>query len=452
MSEAVSAAATPRRSATTMLTSMTFRVGTIALNAATGIVTARALSPEGRGELASMVIWPMLFAGLTTFGLPSALVYHMRRESRDEPALVGWALLLSLCGSIVGTAIGWWLIPIWLAHHPPDVIRASQLCLLTTALCSLTLTGRAAWEARGHFTWSTLSQLVTPFVVLLGLGGLIWLRALEPTTAAAVYVLAGLPSLVWILVSLAMLSRPSLSGGRAVWGRLSHYGVRSYGVDLCGILAIYLDQALVVGLLSAASMGIYAVALSLSRVIGAVHATVAMIVFPKAVGLAPDAMVDAIGRSARIGTLVAGGAGVAVLAAGPTLLLWLYGAPYEPAVHILPILVVEAIVAGLAQVLLQGFLAAGRPGVATMVLALGLAGSVPLFLVLVPAFGVTGASLALLGGSTLRVLLTLASYRWVLRRRMPSVRIGGADFVELARYGSGVVSSVTRLRAAGEVK
>ena len=36
---------------------------------------------------------------------------------------------------------------------------------------------------------------------------------------------------------------------------------------LCGMLAVYLDQALVVGLLSAASMGIYAVALSLSRVI-----------------------------------------------------------------------------------------------------------------------------------------------------------------------------------------
>ena len=35
----------------------------------------------------------------------------------------------------------------------------------------------------------------------------------------------------------------------------------------------------------------------------------------------------------------------------------------------------------------------------------------PLFLVLVPAYGVVGASMALLGGSSLRVLFTLLAYR-----------------------------------------
>ena len=95
------------------------------------------------------------------------------------------------------------------------------------------------------------------------------------------YVLAGLPSLIWMLISLTAHARPTLDGATQPWRRLSHYGLRSYGVDLCGILAIYLDQALVVGLLSAASMGIYAVALSLSRVIGAVHAAVATMVFPR---------------------------------------------------------------------------------------------------------------------------------------------------------------------------
>ena len=122
-------------------------------------------------------------------------------------------------------------------------------------------------------------------------------------------------------------------------------------------------------------------------------------------------MVGALGRSARLGTIASTAVGVPVLAAGPMLITWLYGPAYAPAGVILPILVAEAVVAGLAQVLLQGFLAAGRPGVATVVLGLGLAGSVPLFLVLVPAFGVTGAAVALLGGSLLRVAFTVAAYR-----------------------------------------
>ena len=434
------------------MTSLAFRLGTVLVNAITGVVTARALSPSGRGELAAMVLWPMLFAGLTTFGLPSALVYHLRRDEPATPTLIGWALLLCTVASLAGTVIGWPLIPLWLSHHPPEVIRAAQWCLLTTLLCSLTLTARAAWEARGRFVTSAISQLVTPLFVLLGLGGLQVSGALTVTAAAAVYVLAGLPSLIWILSSLASHGRPTLDGSGWPWRRLTHYGVRSYGVDLCGILAIYLDQALVVGLLSASSMGIYAVALSLSRVIGAVHTTAATMVFPRVVGVAPAVMTAAVGRSARMGTIASSAVGLTVVAAGPALIAWLYGSAYAPAGVILPILVAEAILAGLAQVLLQGFLAAGRPGVATLVHGLGLAGSVPLFLWLVPAFGVMGASIALFCGSLLRVLLTVAAYRSVLELPAPRVWIGGDDLVDLARYREALASSWARLRAAGGVK
>ena len=199
---------TPRSLPTTFLTSMALRFGTVAVNAVTGIVTARALDPSGRGELAAMVLWPMLFAGLTTCGLPAALVYYMRSEPRQAGAFVGWALLLSTLSALAGTAIGWQLIPIWLSHHPPEVIRGAQFCLLTTLLCALTLTARAGWEARGEFVRSSLSQVVTPLCALAALGLLSWRGALTPTSAAAAYVLAGLPSLFWIVTALAEARPP----------------------------------------------------------------------------------------------------------------------------------------------------------------------------------------------------------------------------------------------------
>ncbi len=277
--------------------------------------------------------------------------------------------------------------------------------------------------------------------------------ALTPVSAAATYALAGFPALAWVLVSLIRRYRPTLRGARDVWRRLLQYGGRSYGVDLCSVLAIYLDQAMVVGLLSAASMGIYAVALNLSRVIGAVHGSVAMMVFPRVVGLAPEAMSRAVARSARMGTIVGCVMGVAVLVSGPALLQWLYGPAYRPASQILQILVCQVIVAGLVHVLLQGFLAAGRPGVATTIQLTGLACGVPLFLVLVPRFGVSGAAVALLLSSTLRLILTIASYRAVLGVATPRVWIDGSDLAEFAHYRTALVESVLRLRpAAGEAK
>ncbi len=137
-----------------LVSSMAFRLGTIGLNAATGIVTARALHPAGRGELAAIVLWPMLASGLTTVGLPAALVYHLRRQPDDARALVGGAAVIAILASTVGVVAGWALIPWWLGQHDASTVRAAQWCLLTTHLCALTLVGRAAGEARGAFAAS----------------------------------------------------------------------------------------------------------------------------------------------------------------------------------------------------------------------------------------------------------------------------------------------------------
>lgn len=441
-----------RRLPTTVLQTIVLRFGVVGLNAVTGIVTARALHPEGRGEFAAMVIWPILLAGMTTFGLPSALVYHMRRDPKDTSVLVGWALALCVITSLIGTVAGWFLVPLWLRHHPPHIVAAAQLCLLGTCLSALPLVGRAAWEAKGRFAASNLAQLIAPAVIIMALAVQVSFSVLTPVAAAATYVLAGVPVAAWILFSVARECRPTLRGGNGVWRRLLHYGGRSYGMDLCGILSLYLDQALVVGLLSSESMGLYAVALSVSRVVSAVHGAVASMVFPKVVGLATDDMVAAVSRSARMGTIAASGVGLFVLGVGPLLLTWLYGPAYSAASHILPILVCEVMVGGLYYVLLQGFLAAGRPGVATMIQVVGIALSVPLFLVLVPAYGVVGAAFALLASSTMRLLFTVMAYRSVLGGSVPRVWIGAADIAELGHYRSALVSSLARFRTVGEVK
>jgi hypothetical protein len=42
------------------------RLFMVAINAATGILTARALQPAGRGELAAMILWPVFLASALT--------------------------------------------------------------------------------------------------------------------------------------------------------------------------------------------------------------------------------------------------------------------------------------------------------------------------------------------------------------------------------------------------
>src|SRR5204862_3522182 len=102
----------PRKaSAAIVVQTIASRFAVIGLNAATGILTARLLAPEGRGELAAISIWPVLVAGLATLGLPTALVYHGRRDPARLGELTASALALAAIAGLVGTAIAWAPIP-----------------------------------------------------------------------------------------------------------------------------------------------------------------------------------------------------------------------------------------------------------------------------------------------------------------------------------------------------
>jgi len=431
----------------TLLQSIAVRFGAVALNAATGIVTARALHPEGRGELAALVLWPVVFAGLTTFGLPSALVYHLRRTPQRASALVGTSLLLAVLTGTLGTLLGWVLVPLWLGDHGPAVIAAARYCLFGTVVTSLSLVGRAAWEASGRFHLSNFSQLLAPATILGALVVQVRIGTLSPRAAAWTYVLAGLPVLAWILVSLIRTSHPTLDGVRGSARELLHYGSRSYGVDLCGMLALYVDQALVVGLLNPAAMGLYVVALSLARVLNAVHTSVAMMVFPRTVGLEPAVLRAAISRAARLGSIVTIMLGIPLVLIGPVLVIKVYGAPFAFAGQLLPILVAEVVLAGIVHVLLMGLMSAGRPGVATLVQVSGLTSAVPIFLWLVPAHGARGAAVALTAATAIRLCMTLAAYRCFVKVPVPRIWIGLADLAEVAAYRKGLITLLSRHRA-----
>src|SRR5918997_5012755 len=66
----------------------------LSLNFGTGIITARILEPSGRGELAALIMWPQFLAYTLTLGLPSALLYNLKRYPDRAPRLFSAALLL----------------------------------------------------------------------------------------------------------------------------------------------------------------------------------------------------------------------------------------------------------------------------------------------------------------------------------------------------------------------
>jgi O-antigen/teichoic acid export membrane protein len=401
----------------------------IVLNAATGILTARALAPTGRGELSAMILWCFMLGSVFSFGIPSALTYRLRRHPEQVSELSGAALLFALGASVVACTVGFFGVPHWIPQYSPEVLFYARIFLLNTPAAVFVLIGRAALESQGDFTASNVSLIGPPLLTLAGLLVLLFTHTFTPVNASWVYVLAGLPPLVWMSCSFHQAVRPRFRRLRKSAQLLFSYGIRSYGIDLCGTLSLYVDQALVIRILQPGLMGTYVVALSLSRVLNAFHTAVVMVLFPRAVSRPPREVLELTGRAVRMTTFITALCGAGIMVAGPHLLILLYGPEYRGAAAILRILVIEVVLTGATQVMSQAFMALSRPGVITILQAIGLVLTIPLMLVLVPRFGIAGAAMSLLLSTFARFAFVLVSFSRFLRMPCPRLLPCRADLV-----------------------
>lgn len=409
------------------------RCGMLALNCGTGILTARVLRPEGRGELSAMILWPVFLSGAFSLGLPSALLYTMKRNRQHSGLMISTAVAIGVSLSFVTAMLGFLLLPHWLGHYRPEIVRMAQLFMISTPATILVLIGRSAWEAEGRFGTSSASYVAAPLTALAVLLILLSIHRLTPITAAWAYVLSGVPPLIWMCSSLRERFYFRFRAMRSSAKELMSYGLRSYGIDLCGTLSQYVDQALVLGLLTAPEMGVYTVTLSLSRLINVVFVSTSAVLFPKAMEHDVEGSCR-LAMRALIGSLALAIPGAIALIWGSMLAIrTLYGPEYLIATGLFRILVLEALLSGSISVMSQPFMAMGKPGTVTMFQAGGLLASIPLICLFVPRWGADGAGVALLISACLRGALLRYGYYRILPNNTILVRPAWDETKQMAR-------------------
>lgn len=403
----------------------------LGINFGTGIITARLLGPYGRGEQAAIILWPQALAFATTLGLPSALLYNLRRHPERASQLFSAALLVGTLMGGIATVIGVLFIPRWLTAYPTEVVHFAQLAMFIAPLMLLSLTFNFVLQAREEFTLYNAVRYLNPLVTLLVLVSVALIHDLTPFNSAAAYLLPTVPVFLWMLIRLWKLYRPTWRDLGWAAKRLTSYGVRSYGVDLLGQLSFYLDRIFVVGLLTPVSMGLYTVALSLAQMLKVFQDAAVPVLFPKASGRSVEEAASLAGRAARGSVIMTATAAVGLGIFSPWALGMVYGRQYLDAIPVFRLLLFVMVLDSISYVLFQTFKAVGRPGLVTIPQILGLGLSVPLLLVLVPRYGLEGVGLALLISATVRFVIVLASFPLILKVRVPRLLLTSADLAAI---------------------
>lgn len=407
------------------------RVLILVVNLATGVLTARSLGATQRGELVAIGAVVGFFSGLLTLGLPSALTYNFSRHPGERQQIWGTIIGLWAACSLVALLATCLVIPFWLVEYPPELrwiamwFSLEAISIIGFPICC------AALEASGRFELPNRIRIAVP---LLTLSVLVILRAsgtLTPVSAALAYGGVGAPLLAYLFVRLCRMYPPRWPGRSDTLRQVAAFAVQAAGIDILATLSTSLNQLLVVGLLSPAATGLYAVALSASRMLNIVQVSITSVLFPRAAGLQRDDITAMVSRATRWTFWLMLPSALVLLIAGPTFLDLLYGPDFVPAANCLRLLVVEALLSSVVGVMAQSFMALGKPGGIAVLQGIGLAVTMPLMTVLIPLYGLLGAGLAVLISTLVRLVSILIAYPLVLKVPPPSLRFRREDVATL---------------------
>ncbi|WP_340006963.1 oligosaccharide flippase family protein [Paenibacillus sp. FSL K6-0276] len=397
------------------------------INMLTGVLTARYLGPTGRGEQTAMMNWSQFLAFSMSFGIPSALIYNAKKNPDDAGVLYRMSLLLGIGFGIVAMIIGILVLPYWLKSFSPEVVAFAQWSMIQCPLMVVAQINNAAYQFRGEYQKFNGLRYVIPLLTLVIIGILIMGGWMNPFTTALAYLVPGAPLFIGMTISLLRTYKVKMKDAYLNFKRLFTYGLGSYGNDLLGQFSYYIDQIVIAGLLRPADLGLYVVAVSLSRMVTFFSSSVTVVLFPKASELSKEEAISLTFKAFRISTTFTLLGSLALMVVAPLVIPLLYGKDFNTALTVFRLLLLEVTISGGTIILAQVFMALGKPKFVSMLQGFGLILVIPLLFLLIPKYGLLGAGVAMLSSAVLRFLFIILNIRFNLKVKLPRLLITGQD-------------------------
>ncbi|THD09541.1 lipopolysaccharide biosynthesis protein [Metallibacterium scheffleri] len=409
----------------------------------TGILVARWLGPDGRGQLAAVISWAALFAYLGNVGIPVAYTYASAKEPARRHQLLGNGLVAAGLQWLVLAALGIWLLPVVLASHGTVLAHLAVLYLLAyVPLNLLTLYINAIQQGSGQYARFNVVRLSVSagYVLLLVLFWAFGHMNVESVVSANL--LSNVLTLALALsLTLPMLVRRGQESPlgwfdvKTLWGDL-RYGLSAHIGTLQPFSGLQIDVLALTMLVGVHDLGLYMAALAGASLLRAQGFALGQVVLPEVAKCSQrQEQMKIILKFAGIAGLGGTLALLVVLLWASPLLRLVYGSAFLPASPILKALTFAGLLGAVYRVLADGLRGMGRPFASTIAELVGLGVGIPALAVGIPVWGVLGAAQAVVAASagSLAVAVwftwrsSLSSGTSIPERDMDSATLDGAS-------------------------
>jgi O-antigen/teichoic acid export membrane protein len=361
--------------------------------AASSVVLARTLAPPERGELATILLWPLAIGILGELGVSWAVSYYAARDGSLLGGLwtlswvvsFGWGTLLA----VVSHAL--LLRSLALSGPARDAFAftlATVPIALATGLQSFLLLGIGALSAYNAVRTSPI-LLYTAGVLGIALFG----RPAVPAYAAA-WVVSQVLAFALATAWLVKARRPRWEWKPGLLRPVAVYGAKTYVSSLSAQMTLRLDQLVMTALGVSAVLGVYVVAVAVASATSPLFTALAIVVTHRLQGRAPQDAGRGVVEYLQLAFLLGAPLSLALAAVTPWLVPAVFGAAYRGAVLPSALLLAAGLFQGANAVLGNGLRAIGLPGRPARAEAAGFALTLGLLALLLPRYGATGAAIA----------------------------------------------------------
>lgn len=367
------------------------------VNILTGLLAARILLPEGRGELAEIMLWPGLLLEFGILAMSDALLYRAATRLAPPKVLFATAMWIGVAMAAILVVAGYLLMPLVLARETATV-RMVESWYLAVFVPIYLFSLFVAVMFQGHldlFGWNVVRAIV-------GLGYLAFIGLFlaagfdDVGHFAMAYVagtaLSGIVGLIWLHRKGWTGWRPDFGVAKAMLG----YGARVHLGEMINSLRQRVDQIGVATFLTSHDMGLYVVALTVANGPMILVNTIAGVAFPKISG-APGAQeklrIFGIYLRLAMAMSVASAAGLAILAEWVVPLI--FGQAFDRSATLCQIMLLGLPFFAAKLMFIQALNAFDRSLAIGWAEAFGLAAALAALFVLLPWLGIEGAAWAL---------------------------------------------------------
>lgn len=386
-----------------------------------GILTARLLGPEDRGNLALLILIPIAISQLGSLGVPLAVTYEFSKDAEvargalrniRRPVLLWTALLVLLHAAIVMTLT---------SGRDANVRSAALFTLLIVPADTALQYGLAILQGRRDFRGFNLLRLL-PAVAYSAFAVFGFVSDTRSLPQFALWYAGTYIAVAAITLTIAVRRAPlRIDPAAPPASAMLRFGMRGLLGTVSPLETLRLDQAIVGLFLSPSALGLYVVGVSFTNLPRFVAQGIGVVAYPHvAAQVDPGRARRSMWRFFGLSVLVCTAVIIPLELVAGWLVPTFFGDAFTSSVGIMQILLFSALFLSARRVLTDASRGLGLPSAGTTAEIASWVALVPGIALLGPRFGPSGVALAftISAAVSLFVLIVLVN---VARRGDPAV-------------------------------